>query len=285
MMPASINSVLSYFALMLLSSVVFFMINLKAHGEGDIASVSTNELFPEGGLITQSLIDSAMPKLKQSRLGKILTRYYNNCLGGVDNWKKIKSFKVVAELSTENGIQDYESIFKKPNLFKISISSEEATDIIAFDGNKKQHTRIARGELSLSEVTPQMLRMIHEPELVTYLLHPLQAGKIFHYKGTVRESNTVCYRISLSVENGYTIDYFFDVETYLVTSIKIIDKLEEFKPILINYSDYRLIGGVYFAHDIKYHLGGQLDFTICINDISLNIGSAKWMFDLEKGLH
>ena len=46
-----------------------------------------------------------MPELKQSQLGKILTRYYNNCLGGADHWKAINSFKVSAELNTANGIQ------------------------------------------------------------------------------------------------------------------------------------------------------------------------------------
>ena len=31
-----------------------------------------------------------MPELKQSQLGKILTRYFKDCLGGADNWKAIQ---------------------------------------------------------------------------------------------------------------------------------------------------------------------------------------------------
>ena len=70
MLPARIYTVLSTFASILLPSLLFFIINVKAHGESDTATVSTNELLPEGVFITQSLIDSAMPELRQSQLGK-----------------------------------------------------------------------------------------------------------------------------------------------------------------------------------------------------------------------
>ena len=48
MLPARIYTVLSTFASILLFSLLFFMINLKAHGESNTATVSTNELLPEG---------------------------------------------------------------------------------------------------------------------------------------------------------------------------------------------------------------------------------------------
>ena len=139
MLPARIYTVLSTFASILLLSLLLFMINLKAHAESGTSTVLTNELMPEGVTITQSLIDSAMPELNQTQLGKILTDYYNNCLGGAENWKTINSFKVSAELNTPNGIQTYVSIYKKPNFYKIAISSEETKNIVAFDGNNKCH--------------------------------------------------------------------------------------------------------------------------------------------------
>ena len=282
MLPARIYTVLSTFASILLPSLLFFMLNLKAHGESNTASVSTNELLPEGVFITQSLIDSAMPELRQSQLGKILTRYYRRCLGGADNWEAINSFKISAELDTKGGKYQYESIVKKPNFYKIAISSEETTNIVAFDGNNKWQKQISGEEWSYPKIAPNWHRMIHEPELATYFLYPMQTGKTYQYEGTVRELNTVCFKVSLLTKQGYLIDYYIDVESYCIISIKIIDRLKEFSPVIIEYSDHRLVDGVYFAHKIKYYVDGQWDSTLNVKNITTNVGAANWMFYLEN---
>ena len=282
MLPARIYTVLSTFVSILLPSLLFFMLNLKAHGESNTASVSTNELLPEGVFITQSLIDSAMPELRQSQLGKILTRYYRRCLGGADNWEAINSFKISAELDTKGGKYQYESIVKKPNFYKIAISSEETTNIVAFDGNNKWQKQISGEEWSYPKIAPNWHRMIHEPELATYFLYPMQTGKTYQYEGTVRELNTVCFKVSLFTKQGYLIDYYIDVESYCIISIKIIDRLKEFSPVIIEYSDHRLVDGVYFAHKIKYYVDGQWDSTLNVKNITTNVGAANWMFYLKN---
>ena len=279
---ARIYTILSTFVSIFLLAFFFSTINFQAHGESYLATASTNKLLPEGALITQSLIDSAMPELKQSQLGKILTRYYNDCLGGADHWKAINSFKVSAELNTAKGFQNYESIFKKPNFYKIAISLEDTTNIVAFDGNNKWQKQTLGEEWSYPKIAPEMRRMIHEPELANYLLYPLQAGKEFQYKGTVRENNTVCFKVSLLTKQKYLIDYFIDVESYCIVSIKIIDRLNEFSPVLVKYSDHRLVDGVYFAYKIEYYIDGEWDSTLVVKEINTNVGAASWMFHFKN---
>ena len=126
--------------------------------------------------------------------------------------------------------------------------------------------------------------MIHEPELAAYLLYPLQEGKTFFYKGTVRENNTVCFKVELLINQGYMIEYFIDVESYHIVSIKITDTLEEFSPVLIKYSDHRLVDGVYFAHKIEYFLNEKWDSTINIKEIITNPGVMNWMFYLNSNV-
>ena len=94
MLTARIYNIIDTFVLILLLFFLLLMIDSKAHGKSDLATISTNKLLPEGVLITQSLIDSAMPRLKQSQLGKILTRYYENCLGGARYWEQINSYRI-----------------------------------------------------------------------------------------------------------------------------------------------------------------------------------------------
>ena len=247
----------------------------------DIETASINQLLPEGVLITQSLIDSPMPMLKNSKLGQLLTRYYNKCLGGADNWQTIKSIKISANLDTIMGIYQYEAFIKNPNLYKISISSEGSTDIVAFDGNSKWQKHSTEEEDFFPEISPKMKRTIYEPELTTFLLYPLKKGKTFQYIGTVREFNTVCHHLRLFSEQGYLIDYFIDVESYFIVTVQIIDTLKEFSPVLIRYSDHRLVEGVYCAHKIESFLDGQWDSTLNVQSITFNSGVANWMFNLE----
>ena len=269
------------------------MISMKVYGESafslynekdfnELVTSSIDDLLPENILITESLINTSMPELKQSELGKVLTRYYDQCLGGSEHWKTINSFRVSAELNTANGIQTYESIYKKPNLYKIAISSKETRNIVAFDGNNKWQKQISGEEWSYPEIASNMRRMIHEPELASYLLYPLQGDKTYQYKGTVRENNTVCFKVSLLTKQKYLIDYFIDIESCCIVSIKVIDKLKEFSPLLIKYSDHRLVDGVYFAHKIKYYIDGKWDSTLEVKEIVTNVGAANWMFYLKN---
>ena len=263
----------------ILLSTFFLMINLKVHGESNLALPSTNDLLPEESILSRSIIDAEMPKLKQSQLGKVLTRYYNRCLGGAAHWETIKSYKVSGDLNTENGIQGYESIFKKPIFYKVITSTEEVVNILGFDGSKKWQQQIKGEEWTYSKIAPNLQRMIYEPELAFFLLFPFQSGKIFNYYGTERKDNAVCHKVRLLTKQGFLINYYIDVESYFIVSIEVTDKIKEFSSVSIKYSDHRLVDGVYFAHMIKFYVNEQLESILKVNEITTNIGAVNWMFD------
>jgi hypothetical protein len=62
----------------------------------------------------------------------------------------------------------------------------------------------------------------------------------------------------------------------------VIDRLEEFSPVLIRYFDYRLIDGIYLAHKIESFINEQWDSILKVNSAATNVGTASWMFDLKE---
>ncbi|MFL2848169.1 MAG: hypothetical protein ACJZ9B_04250 [Coraliomargaritaceae bacterium] len=256
--------------------------DLVIHDLKDLEIASIDKLLPEGVIRTQSLTNSPMPKLKASKLGQILTRHYDNCLGGANYWKTVKSIKISADLNTLSGIYQYESVTKKPNLFKISYSLKEKTYLIAFDGTNIRHKQISKEGVLAPDIANEFDRMVNETELPRYLLFPLQAGKAYQYLGTVREFNTVCYKIRLFTDQNFVIDYFLDVKSCLIVTIKVLDTLKKFDPILIRYFDYQLIDGIYFAQKIESFINGQWDSLLSVNSIATNVGAARWMFNLDN---
>lgn len=256
--------------------------DLVSHDLKDLEIASIDKLLPEGVIKTQSLINSPMPLLKASKLGQILTRHYDECLGGADYWETVKSIKISADLNTLSGIYQYESVTKKPNLFKISYSLKEKIHLIAFDGTNISQKQISEEGVLAPDITNEFDRMVNETELPRYLLFPLQAGKAYQYLGTVREFNTVCYKIRLFTDQNFVIDYFLDVESYLIVTIKVLDTLKKFDPILIRYFDYQLIDGIYFAHKIESYINEQWDSLLSVNSIATNVGATRWMFNLDN---
>ena len=293
MLPVRNYTILLNFGSLLLTFFLLLLLVQKAYGESvfplhpqhesvpqDLVTASIDELLPEGVLMTQSLVNSPMPKLKNSKLGKILTRHYNKCLGGADHWKTIKSVKISADLDSLKGFYKYESVTKNPNLYKISLSLDGQTRIFAFDGTDIRQKQISEEGITTPIKAGILKRTINGTQLPRYLLYPLQAGKAYQYLGTVREFNTVCYKLRLFADQNFVIDYFLDVESYNIVTIRVIDRLEKFSPVLIRYFDYRLIDGIYFAHKIESFINEQWDSILKVNSISTNIGASQWMFVL-----
>ena len=262
------------------------------HFEGDETSNdleilkerSIDSLLPEGIALTKTLVNTEIPKLKSSSLGKILTRYYRRCLGGANHWKTIKSIQISGELNTINGFYNYKSVIKKPNLYKISLSIAGEKNVIAFDGHSIRQKFISEQAKPNAELPSRDIildRMVNETELPRYLLYPFRADKAFKYLGTVREFNTVCYKIRLFTDHNFIIDYFIDVESYLITTIQVMDTLKIFSPATIEYSDYRLLDGVFYAHKIKSYINDLWDSTLSIRAITPNVGAPKWIFNLK----
>ena len=316
MLPILNYSNLSSFIPKLFSFLFLLMLFQKAYGENalpldlqheslpqDLVTASIDELLSEGILMTQTLSNPPMPKLKNSKLGKIFTRHYNKCLGGADHWNNIKSVKISADLYSSNGCSKYESVAKYPNFYRISLSLNGQTHIFAFDGTNIREKQISKeGTETFVETEnlkrtinvtqlPQYLHytqqsgkvnqyLVNVTQLPQYLLYPLQAGKAYQYLGTVREYNTVCYKLRLFTEQNFVLDYFLDVESYRIVTIKIADRLEEFSPITVRYYDYRLIDGIYFAYKIESFISDQRDSLLKVNSVATNIGASRWMFDL-----
>ena len=251
---------------------------IAAHNNQEVSSI--DDLLPGNVLVTESLINSAMPDLKQSKLGKVLTRYYKRSFGGATNWDKIKSVKISGYLKSLSKVYEYESISKKPNLYKLSISFDGAVNEIAFKGKDLTRKRILARDYFPLWILDQTDKQAIPTEIFSNLLFPLRKNIGYKYFGVVRKFNSVCHQIRF-FDSHSIIDYFIDVESYFINSIIIDDANKESNPVIISYSDYRITDGVYFAHSIETFIDGELHASLNIDSVATNVGALNWMFILE----
>lgn len=242
------------------------------------------ELLPDGVEISQSLIDTPMPSMnKKSNLGKILSRYYENCLGGQNNWNAVKSIKINAVYDSLDGMYEYKSVYKKPNFFKIIISNDETRSVIVSQGSSIQQKQISKEDFTNPELAFHSDRIIFENKLASFLLFPFLANQHFEYCGPVREFNKVLHKIRLFQETDFIIDYYIDIESHYLSTIKITEKSKKYSSLVFQYSDFRKVNGVNFAHQIDSLIDGSWDSTLLVEEIKINVGAPDWIFTKNDG--
>ena len=93
-----------------------------------IAAVAeeNNVLYLPPDALNVTVRNKAMPEeLGNNRIAKILKRYYNEGLGGAENWKKIESLVLLGSLETKNDQLKLNAYQKKPNLIKLMLTQAQ----------------------------------------------------------------------------------------------------------------------------------------------------------------
>ena len=111
---------ITHSATYLLCSLGFFVTLL---GESDSISLGNTLSMPTDQINT-IMRQSAMPDLGEGRLSRILTRYYNESLGGAEKWDEISSLQVSGTIALATGEFELTVYQKKPgNLLQSAVTS------------------------------------------------------------------------------------------------------------------------------------------------------------------
>lgn len=267
-----------YFSLLFLLSFGFSGALLQAENQ---QYDPQNRLLPENYERSRVLSDSAMPELYDSKLGKILTRYYNEGLGGIEQWAQVNSIKMKGTIEIEDREWDYESIAKKPNMLKVRIFKNREELEITTNGVQVWRKSPTQTEAAVIDPDSALAKeVIHSSVFSGFLLFPFESGKTISYLGTEREEGQLCHIIRVELKEGFSLDYFIDVQSY--KEIKVIQKNDDLglNGSTVVFSDYREVGGLQLPFKVTTLKGGQQHSFLHVDVATLNVGAMEWMFNL-----
>jgi hypothetical protein len=241
---------------------------------------SGNILQLPAGQQELTLRQMAMPELGQGRLAKILTRYYQEGLGGPENWERISSLKVSGILKLQDGDYEFSAFQKKPNLIKMTIRANQRDLVLAYDGETAWRDFPQSGSGAQPMSSDEARRFIHSALFGNYLLHPFAAGKQIEYMDTVPMEGAICHKIRVTLDTGYQIDYFIDIRSYL--EVKVINTdLHTEKTNTIIYTDYVREEGMPIAKQVESYEDGEWSSSLRLEAITINAGIIPWMFEMR----
>lgn len=262
-----------FFSLLLLIAVYSPLL-----GSAELKDGSRLNIDPEE--ITAIMRNTAMPDVGKGRLAKILSRYYNEGLGGAENWEQIFSLKFSGTLKLEAGEFDLNAYQKKPNLTKMVIGSDGLDLILSYDGDVAwQHLPGRNTKPKLMEAD-EARRFIHGASFGSHLLYPFAEGKRILYLDTVPVDGHICHHIRVELDSGYEVDYFIDIRKYL--EIKVVNRdLTNNSTSSVVYRNHARRLGMPIAMEVENYEEGEWVSSLILDEVKVNSGVIPFMFKMR----
>lgn len=246
-------------------------------------SVHAGELLQhsDGPSVPLSVQGQAMPELDSSQIGRILTRYYNEGLGGVENWDQVQSLWIRGTLTLSDGAFELSGFQKKPNYIKIKIGKDgERSLILSYDGVDAWQQSVVADEMGLMSEA-QARRFAHSAQLGSHLLYPFKDGKVIEFVDTVPLDGAICHHLRVRLKNDYQVDYYIDIRTYLELKVVNTDLRSGFVNSVV-YGDYVREFGIPVAKSVQSYEGGTRVSSLALTEIKMNTGLMPWMFSMPE---
>jgi len=258
---------------------IYCMLSLAA-GAQLLASDPKNVLSLPPEELNVIVRKTPMPELGDSRIAKILNRYFKEGLGGPENWNKVVSLKVRGRLETKDGELELTAYQKKPNLLKMNLLDKTSQNglTLAYDGEVAWKKVGRRGQPErMGEAEAR--RFIHSARFGNYLLYPFAGGKRISLVDTVPIDGAICHQIRVELDSGYQVDYYIDIRSYL--EIKVVNTdLRSGAVNSIVYKDYTREFGMPIAKKVESREEGEWVSSLVLEEIKVNSGVMPWMFHM-----
>lgn len=237
---------------------------------------------PDGTDLPITVRSQPMPELGNSRIAKILARYFNEGLGGAENWEQIESLRVMGTLTLADGKYELHAYQKKPNFIKLSINPENSNNslVLSYDGTVAwQQSPSAEAPTAMSE--DEVRRFIHSAHFGNHLLYPFKRGKVIEFIDTVSIDGAICHHIQVRLDTDYQVDYYIDIRTYLEVKVVNTDLRSGFRNSVV-YDDYIREFGMPIAKKVESFEDDEWVSSLELIEVKVNTGVMPWMFSMPK---
>ncbi|MEM1222347.1 MAG: hypothetical protein AAGH40_06250 [Verrucomicrobiota bacterium] len=255
---------------------------LCAFGVGSLFAKSGLSINPDE--VSMLLRQTAMPEMDDSRLGRILNRYYKEGQGGPETWNEMESLRVSGTLTLETGEFELEAFQKKPNYIKMTVAGNPGSQrnlTLGYDGKTAWRILPSSKNKPMPMDEEEARRFIHSANFGNYLLYPYAEGKQIEYIDTVPIEGSICHHIRVILDTGFQVDYFIDIRSYLEIMIKNTDLESGFVNSVV-YDGYTRDHGIPIARTAESWEEGKWVSSLELHEIKVNTGLMPWMFSMPE---
>lgn len=207
----------------------------------------------------------------------IVSKYFES-IGGLDNWKAVKSMKMTGTLPTPQGNFNFEMLRKAPKMFMISVEVMGQKMVpTAYDGVTAWTINPFTGDSNPQKLPEdQLSSALQQAEFEDFFIDYAKKGEVT-YEGTADVDGVKCYILKAVTQKGtdneMTMLYHFDSETYIPVMVKQSSKSGQMagQEVDVYYSDYQDAGnGLLVPYTMDTKIGGQSVQAIKFSKVEIN---------------
>jgi outer membrane lipoprotein-sorting protein len=230
--------------------------------------------------------------LNAQTVDEIINKYYENT-GGREAWSKITTIKSIAKVKTQ-GLELPAIMLSKPMKQKMSFTFQGITIVQpAFDGTTGWQTNFMTMKAEKMEAEDNEITKAEVEDFPDAFLSYKSKGYALELQGSETVEGTDCYKIKLTKkpimidgkEEENSSVYFFDKDNYVPIMTKSVIKKGPAKGKTSEslMSDYQEVSGVMMPFSIAQKFDGQLQASIMIEKIEVNVPIDDKEFTFPEG--
>lgn len=220
--------------------------------------------------ISASLLTVVFSLVGAQSLESVLQAHYK--AASQEKMEKIESIKTTGKNSysmagIESGFTMYQA---RPNKLRIEAEMQGSKLIQTFNGEKGWMYAPAMGIAQPKELSDQELESIlGQAEFENPLWNYAEKGNTLELVGSSEDGKED--HLKLTRESGDVLNFFLNKDSHLITTITSTQAMGGSEQnIEINMKDYKKVKGIPVAHYIATKIGGQIVYTITIEDVEYN---------------
>lgn len=212
-------------------------------------------------------------------VNEILTKYFENT-GGEQNWKSIKSTKMVATMAMQ-GMEFPGTIYSAPpNKQRVIVNVQGQEIVQAYDGEVAWMINPLMGTGEAQKVPTEMAEEMAKQEFESPFIGYKEKGHEVVLEGKETVDGTETFKVKITKKNGTEEYYFFDTEYYVPIMVQTAVTSGPMKGQMTStyMSDYQEVDGLMMPFFIETKVGGQTAQKITIKEIQLNVDLKDELF-------
>lgn len=181
-------------------------------------------------------------------------KHYFKAIGGVDKLKSLQSMKATGNFQQGGMNIPFVMYQKRPMKQLLEVTFQGMTQKIAFDGTSGWVVNPFSGRTNAEKMdADQEKETRYQADMDGPFVDYAAKGYKVEYSGEEDIDGSPAYHLILTTKEGDTRDYYFDKDSYLMVKQKDHVKMQDgsTNESETNFSDYKEVGGLLFAHTIE----------------------------------
>ena len=219
----------------------------------------------------------------EPRLAYVLRRYYENALGGAENWQKVQSVRFEGTLRLPQGAFDFIAFKKKPDHCKVALFGARGQRIVmAYDGTDAWQLTGQADAVPEDMSAGEALNFIRDASTGGHLLYPTLPGKRIELLGTQRVGQETCNDVRVTLPNGQQVTYSIGVTSFTELRQMVVNAVTG-EVEVTTHTRTQEVEGLLVPMQSTMTVDGEFKHEVLLHRAAVNVGVMPWMFSRPSG--